>query len=49
LASAELDLPVAMRYIVANSIAQDIIQCIVFRNVKSLLANDDDELAFVVQ
>lgn len=49
LASAEFDLPVTVRYIVANSITQDIIQCIIFGNVKGLLANDDDKLAFVIQ
>lgn len=44
-----LDLPVSLRDVVANGVAENVIQCLRFRDFTSFLADNDDEFTFVVE
>lgn len=48
LAASALDLPFAVRDVVPDGVAQDVVECLILRHVRRSLAHDNDELALVV-
>jgi hypothetical protein len=43
-----LELPVSVRDVVTNCVAEDVVQCLGLGDVGARLANDSDELALIV-
>lgn len=49
LATAMLNLPVTMRHIVTDGVAQYVVECLILRYVRGSLANNDDQLTLIVK